>query len=210
MVNIFIEAKDTKTPEAEFLRAILNRLDIPVEAYSLKPTNGYTNLMDSDNAANINAMRVNTDVGEKNLVVFDADSVNNNGGLEKRRDQLLQKKEELGLEFELFLWPDNSNDGDVEILMESIARKDFYPEFFDCFGKYECCISRRKDDDGKQFYSTPNRKGKLHTYFTSLPISKTKKDKVGSGLWQWNNPEIWDLDSDSLTPIKEFLKKHLL
>lgn len=210
MVNIFIEAKDTKTPEAEFLRAILNRLDIPVEAYSLKPTNGYTNLMDSDNAANINAMRVNTDVGEKNLVVFDADSVNNNGGLEKRRDQLLQKKEELGLEFELFLWPDNSNDGDVEILMESIARKDFYPEFFDCFGKYECCISRRKDYDGKQFYSTPNRKGKLHTYFTSLPISKTKKDKVGSGLWQWNNPEIWDLDSDSLTPIKEFLKKHLL
>lgn len=210
MVNIFIEAKDTKTPEAEFLRAILNRLDIPVEAYSLKPTNGYTNLMDSDNAANINAMRVNTDVGEKNLVVFDADSVNNNGGLEKRRDQLLQKKEELGLEFELFLWPDNSNDGDVEILMESIARKDFYPEFFDCFGKYECCISRRKDDDGKQFYSTPNRKGKLHTYFTSLPISKTKKDKVESGLWQWNNPEIWDLDSDSLTPIKEFLKKHLL
>lgn len=210
MVNIFIEAKDTKTPEAEFLRAILNRLDIPVEAYSLKPTNGYTNLMDSDNAANINAMRVNTDVGEKNLVVFDADSVNNNGGLEKRRDQLLQKKEELGLEFELFLWPDNSNDGDVEILMESIARKDFYPEFFDCFGKYECCISRRKDDDGKQFYSTPNRKGKLHTYFTLLPISKTKKDKVGSGLWQWNNPEIWDLDSDSLTPIKEFLKKHLL
>lgn len=209
-MNIFIEAKDTKTPEAEFLRAILNRLDIPVEAYSLKPTNGYTNLMDSDNAANINAMRVNTDVGEKNLVVFDADSVNNNGGLEKRRDQLLQKKEELGLEFELFLWPDNSNDGDVEILMESIARKDFYPEFFDCFGKYECCISRRKDDDGKQFYSTPNRKGKLHTYFTSLPISKTKKDKVGSGLWQWNNPEIWDLDSDSLTPIKEFLKKHLL
>lgn len=210
MVNIFIEAKDRRTPEAEFLTAILDRMGIPVDAYSLKPTNGYTNLMDSDNAANINAMRVNTDVGEKNLVVFDADSGNNNGGLEKRRDQLLKKKEELGLEFELFLWPDNSSDGDVEILMESIARKDLYPEFFGCFGKYECCISRRKDNDGKQFYSTPNRKGKLHTYFTSLPISKMKKDKVGSGAWQWSNPEIWNLDSDSLTPIKEFLKKHLL
>ena len=81
MVNIFIEAKDTKTPEAEFLKAILNRLGIPVDAYSLKPTNGYINLMDSDNASNINAMRVNTDVGEKNLVVFDADSGNNNGCL---------------------------------------------------------------------------------------------------------------------------------
>lgn len=210
MVNIFIEAKDRKTSEAEFLTAILNRLGIPADTYSLKPTNGYTNLMDSDKAVNINAMRVNTDAGEKNLVVFDADSGNNNGGFEKRRDLLLKKKEELGLEFELFLWPDNGRDGDVEVLMESIALKDLYPEFFDCFSKYECCISRRKDDNGKQFYSTPNRKGKLHTYVTSLPISKTKKDKVGSGDWQWYNPEIWDLDSDSLIPIKEFLKEHLL
>ena len=137
MVNIFIEAKDRKTSEAEFLTAILNRLGIPADTYSLKPTNGYTNLMDSDKAVNINAMRVNTDAGEKNLVVFDADSGNNNGGFEKRRDLLLKKKEELGLEFELFLWPDNGRDGDVEVLMESIARKDLYPEFFDCFSKYE-------------------------------------------------------------------------
>lgn len=91
MVNIFIEAKDRKTSEAEFLTAILNRLGIPADAYSLKPTNGYTNLMDSDKAVNINAMRVNTDAGEKNLVVFDADSGNNNGGFEKRRDLLLKK-----------------------------------------------------------------------------------------------------------------------
>ena len=88
MVNIFIEAKDRKTSEAEFLTAILNRLGIPADTYSLKPTNGYTNLMDSDKAVNINAMRVNTDAGEKNLVVFDADSGNNNGGFEKRRDLL--------------------------------------------------------------------------------------------------------------------------
>ena len=120
MVNIFIEAKDRKTSEAEFLTAILNCLGIPIDAYSLKPTNGYTNLMDSDKAVNINAMRVNTDTGEKNLVVFDADYDNNNGGFEKRRDQLLKKKEELGLEFELFLWPDNSSDGDVEESEEAI------------------------------------------------------------------------------------------
>ena len=211
MVNIFIEAKDRKTPEAEFLTAILDQMGVPSDLYSIKPTDGYLNLMDSEKAAaNINAMRVNTDVGEKNLVVFDADSDKNNGGYEKRSEHLLRKRHELGLDFELFLWPDNRSDGEVEVLMESTARRDLYPEFFDCFGKYECCISRRKDDNGKQFYSTPNRKGKLHTYFTSLPISKTKKDKVGSGAWQWNNPEIWNLDSDSLIPIKEFLKKHLL
>ena len=31
MVNIFIEAKDRKTSEAEFLTAILNRLGIPAD-----------------------------------------------------------------------------------------------------------------------------------------------------------------------------------
>lgn len=211
MVNIFIEAKKKDTPEAEFLTAILDQMGVPSDVYSIKPTDGYLNLMDSEKAAaNINAMRVNTDVGEKNLVVFDADCDKNNGGYEVRCKHLLKKKVELGLDFELFLWPDNISDGDVEVLMESIARKDLYPEFFDCFCKYECCISRRKDDDGNPFYSIPNRKGKLHTYFSSLPISKTKKNKVGRGAWQWSDPEIWNLDSDSLIPIKEFLKNHLL
>ena len=143
MVNIFIEAKDRKTPEAEFLTAILDQMGVPSDLYSIKPTDGYLNLMDSEKAAaNINAMRVNTDVGEKNLVVFDADCDKNNGGYEKRSEHLLRKRHELGLDFELFLWPDNRSDGEVEVLMESTARKDLYPEFFDCFGKYECCISR--------------------------------------------------------------------
>lgn len=210
MVNIFIEAKDKKTPEAKFLTAILDRMGISPDKYFLAPTGGYTNLLDSNNAANANAMRANTDAGGKNLVIFDADSSDNNGGFERRRRHLLQKKDEMGLDFELFLWPDNNGDGDVEVLMERIARDDLYPEFFDCFRKYECCISKRKAGDGKPFYSTPNRKGKLHTYITSLPGSRTKKSKSGSGDWQWYDGEIWDLDSESLNPIKGFLAKHLL
>ena len=205
MINIFIEAKDKKTPEYEFLKAILNNMGIPSDSYNLIPTNGYKNLMDSVDASNINEMRANTDVGEKNIVVFDADTETNQGGFAIRREELLKRKTELGLEFELFLWPDNKSDGDVEILMESIARKDLYPEFFDCFGKYERCISKRRDEEGAPFYSTPNRKGKLHTYFTSLPVSKTKKRRVGSGSWLWDNADIWNLDSASLIPIKEFL-----
>ncbi len=45
-----------------------------------------------------------------------------------------------------------------------------------------------------------------------FPYPKRRKIKweVGSGDWQWYNPEIWDLNSDSLIPIKEFLKEHLL
>ena len=154
-------------------------------------------------------MRANTDAGGKNLVVFDADTAANGGGFAVRQNELLNRKAALGLDFELFLWPDNQGDGDVEILMESVARKDLYPEFFDCFSKYEHCMSQRKNEKGESFYTTPNRKGKLHTYFNAIPISKTKKDGFGKGSWRWEDGEIWNLDTESLQPLKAFLQKNL-
>ena len=163
MVKIYIEGKNKKVPESEFLRAILNHIGIPDEKYVFVHTNGYTSLLDAANGVNVEIMRANSDSGGKNLVVFDADTTLNNGGFGKRQKELLEKGKALGLSFELFLWPDNGNDGDVEVLMESIARKDLYPEFFDCFSKYEHCISQRKNEKGEPFYTTPNRKGKLHT-----------------------------------------------
>lgn len=209
MVQIFIEGHNKKVPESEFLSAILKHMGVPLDKYQIMPTDGYTNLMDSPDAPNIELMRANTDAEGKNLVIFDADTAENNGGYDIRRAELLKRKKELGLEFELFLWPNNQSDGDVEVLMESIARKDLYPEFFDCFGKYERCVSQRKNEDGSCFYTTPNRKGKLHTYFHSLPISKAKKDKFGRGQWRWDDPKIWNLDSESLNPIKDFLSSNL-
>lgn len=210
MVKIFIEAKEKNVPESEFLRAVLNHIGVAREQYDIVCTGGYTNLMDSTEMPYIGIIRANTDSGGKNLVIFDADSMNNNGGFAVRRDELISRRDELGLEFDLFLWPDNGNDGDVEVLMEGIARADLYPEFFDCFRKYEHCMSLRKNDKGVPFYSIPNRKGKLHTYFNALPVSKNKKKKFGGGQWCWNDPEIWNLDSDILDPIKDFLLKNLL
>lgn len=210
MVKIYIEGKNKRVPESEFLRAILEHMGVPADSYELVHTNGYTCLLDAANGVNIEVMQANTDAGGKNLVVFDADTATNNGGFSVRQDELLTKGKALGLVFDLFLWPDNGSDGDVEVLMESIARKDLYPEFFDCFGKYEHCISQRKNDKGEPYYTSPNRKGKLHTYFNSLPISNTKKSKFGSGVWRWNDSAIWNLDADTLKPIKDFLSKYLL
>lgn len=209
MVKIFIEAESLNVPESKFLDAILKHIGITPDKYELMPTGGYKNLMDSVKASNVELLQANTDAGGTNLVVFDADTVENNGGFEKRKTELLARRDELDLNFDLFLWPDNSRDGDVEVLMEDIARKDLYPELFDCYSKYEHCISQRKNEDGKTYYHLPNRKNKLHTYFTTLPISQTKRDKAGRGAWLWDDTRIWNLDADSIRPIKEFLLKHL-
>lgn len=209
MVKIFIEGKNKKVPESEFLRTILQHIGVDSGRYELIHTDGYKNLLDSAITSNIEVMRANTDAGGKNLVVFDADTAANGGGFAVRQNELLNRKAALGLDFELFLWPDNQGDGDVEILMESVARKDLYPEFFDCFSKYEHCMSQRKNEKGESFYTTPNRKGKLHTYFNAIPISKTKKDGFGKGSWRWEDGEIWNLDTESLQPLKAFLQKNL-
>lgn len=210
MVKIFIEGKSKRVPESDFLRTILSRIGIADDRYELVHTDGYTNLLSSRITTNIELMRANTDIGGKNLVIFDADSAAaNGGGFAVRRDALVQQRDALGLAFELFLCPNNHDDGNVEVLMESIARKDLYPDFFDCFSKYEHCMSQRKDDKGEPYYSIPNRKGKLHTYFNALPISNTKKKSFGSGSWRWDDADIWNLDAESLNPIKEFLLQNI-
>ena len=210
MVNIFIEGKDSKVPEYGFLTAIIKNIGIQDDKYKIIPVDGYKNLLSSKNSGtNISLMRANVDEGGKNLVIFDADFPGNSGGFAARRDELISNRDSIGIDFELFLWPDNKSDGDVECLMEQIARRDLYPEFFICFSRYECCISKRKKENGEQFYSTPNRKGKLHTYYNSLPISSRKKSKSGGGDWGWNIPEIWNFDAMELQPIKDFLSEHI-
>lgn len=209
MVKIFIEGKDKNVPESDFLLAILNHIGIAPEQYEIVCVGGYTNLMDSKDMPFISILQSNTDSGGRNLVVFDADFPTNKGGFAVRCRELIRRRDELGLDFELFLWPDNNSAGDVEVLMESIARTDLYPEFFCCFSKYENCMLKRKNDRGEPFYCIPNRKGKLHTYFNALPISNNKKKKFGSGQWRWSDPEIWNLDSEALNPIKKFLSNYL-
>lgn len=205
---LFIEAKNKSLPEAAFISTVLEKLGIDSEKYEIICTNGYTNLL-NEKKAFINQMKSNTDDGGKNIVVFDADYNENGGGFQKRKEELLNGGREKGVGFDLFLWPNNEDDGDVELLMERIARKDLYPEFFDCFNDYELCIGSRKDSNGKPFYKTPNRKGKLHTYFNALPISNTRKSEFGRGEWLFDDGNIWDFGSDNLNSIIEFLSRNI-
>ena len=69
-------------------------------------TNGKDNLKGS---ASINRMRSMTDQGGINLVIFDADKDFN-----IRKQEITEWKHKNNLEFELFLFPDNGNIGELE------------------------------------------------------------------------------------------------
>ena len=91
-------------------------------------TNGKDNLKSS---VAINRMRSMTDQGGINLVIFDADN-----NFETRRASILEWKKQNGLEFELFLLPNNQDKGELEDLLENIINPNNRP-IMECCEHYE-------------------------------------------------------------------------
>lgn len=204
MVLIVIEAEQVATPEGVFVKTLFNYLGWKEEDFRILPTRGYTNIRNV-----VPILLSNTQEGGKNLIIFDADYPENGGGYGERKKWLETELSKNSVEYELFLWPDNQSDGDVEVLMEQLARKDKFPEFFSCFAKYERCISSRKKEDGiTPFYTSPNRKGKLATFVSSIPLTNRRRHNLGHGEWMFDNPDIWDLSQIKLLPIGHYIKAH--
>jgi len=207
MVNIYLEAKNDKTPESCFMKALIKQhfpQAIADQDFKIIYVDGKDNLPNV-----VPQFLTNTADGGSNLVIFDADTPENGGGFALRRQDLLNKRNLLNINFDLFLYPANGDDGDVEVLMERIAQKDKHARFFSCFQKYEECISHDKDASGKPRYKTPNRKGKLHTYISAMPLNNKQFRNLGSGQWLFDNPEYWDLNSNALEPLIGFLSNYL-
>ena len=211
MTHIYIEAESNKTPEYNFLKAIIAKFfpDKKEEVdFEFKFLDGVDKLF-SKKTSNIQTIQKAQAEGTKVIVIADADTIEKGWGYEERKKQIEEGMQQNSVSFDYFIYPNNRDEGDVETLMEEIARKDLHKTFFDCFEKYEMCISGENDENGKQKYNTPNLKGKLHTYITAQKLSNKKKSKLGKGNWLFDDKEFWDLDSEVLNPLKEFLKKYL-
>lgn len=202
MVKIFLETQSDRTPEYCFFKTLLVRLGITSDAYEIIAVGGKDKLF---NATNTNLMAVNTLEGGRNVVIFDADSESNCGGYSTRSGEILSERGRKGVDFELFLMPNNSEDGDFETMIDAIARKDLHKNFFDCFNGYEMCIAGHIGVDGNPMYESPNLKAKLYAYITSMRMSNTKHNKVKNGNWLFDNSLYWDIDSPTLEPLKSFL-----
>ena len=105
--------------------------------------------------------------------------------------------------------PNNSDDGDVEVLMETLVCKDLYKDWWDCFEDYEKCVQGATDSEKKQKYNLPNRKAKLHTFISSQQLSNKQRDKIGRGFWLFDDPNYWDFTREELKPLLDFFKEHL-
>jgi hypothetical protein len=197
MNSIFIEGKDKIFIEQYLTYLFENTWNNKV---SITQTNGWTKIDKFDNE-----LKKTTDAGHNNYLIFDADSLTNNGGFVKRLNELEKKKIELNIQFETFLFPNHSEDGDFELLLERIVNPG-HQKLLDCFKQYEDCISQYKN--GEQYiYQLPMRKAKIYSYVDAFPKSRREKEDFKKGDYSFLKMEWWNLQSPSLNPLKEYLQR---
>lgn len=163
---------------------------------------GYQKLKSEDA---IGAMRQNTDMGGVNLVIFDADE-----DTESRRAELLAIKDEFGVEFELFLLPNDKDAGALEDMLENIINPNNQP-VMDSWQTYEGELEKvRIPTKTPPTLTIPAKKTKIYAYLeTLLGTSKSQKKLIKDANRNYENTQHWNLDAEYLEPLKEFLQKWL-
>ncbi len=133
-----------------------------------------------------------TDEGVINITVLDADV-----DAHARRDMVLSDFTRLNIQSHLFLFPNNTTSGEIELALAAIAvdRK-----IIDCFEAYEQCIKG---------YEKPVNKSKIFAYLDALLEPKYKKnnnkDLLQGQNRNYTNPAHWNLYHEYLNPLYNFL-----
>jgi hypothetical protein len=144
-------------------------------------------------------MRINSDQGGINLVIFDADE-----DIEARRAELLAIKKKFDVEFELFLIPNNKEAGALEDLLESIINPN-NQSIFECWKHYEQeLVTLDIPDRTPPPLTTPAKKTKIYGYLEAL-LFKNQNEQIKEKKRNYENALHWNLDAEYLEPLKKFL-----
>ncbi|GAA8810119.1 hypothetical protein HpRN110_03950 [Helicobacter pylori] len=160
-------------------------------------------------------------------IIFDADkkeSQESDAGFDNKLEHIREKFKEKRIDFpreQIFLFPNNQDDGDLETLLLKIAN---HKEFINCFEGYLDCI--KKTEHYKPIKNI--RKNKWYAYLEVFELQKFFQYK-----WDTNNKkneeniiiddkgkikerykeeyeklkEVIDFNSKSLIPLKNFLRQ---
>ncbi len=203
-ILIFVEGPSDKV----FLEVYLYFLeDLPIKNFKVKDVKGKDNL---------SKRLLEIEKYDKTLIVFDADNYKSN---KKEILKVVSKTKQTISEEQIFLFPNNQDNGDLETLLLEIAK---YDEFLKCFEGYLECIKN------KEYYKPIKniRKNMLYAYLEVFELQKFFQYK-----WDTNNKkneeniiiddkgkikekhkeeyeklkEVIDFNSKSLIPLKNFL-----
>ncbi|MCQ2853925.1 hypothetical protein JT054_00835 [Helicobacter pylori] len=147
-ILIFVEGPSDKI----FLEVYLYFLeDFPIKNFKVKDVTGKDNL---------SKRLLETEKYAKTLIIFDADK-----NYESNKKEILSKTQQKITEEQIFLFPNNQDDGDLETLLLEIAKHD---DFLKCFEVYLECIK------SKEHYKPIKniRKNMLYAYLEVFGLEK--------------------------------------
>ncbi|MFP5992050.1 DUF3226 domain-containing protein [Helicobacter pylori] len=203
-ILIFVEGPSDKV----FLEVYLYFLeDLPIKNFKVKDVKGKDNL---------SKRLLEIEKYDKTLIVFDADNYKSN---KKEILTVVSKTKQTISEEQIFLFPNNQDDGDLETLLLEIAKHD---EFLKCFEGYLECIK------SKEHYKPIKNisKSKWYAYLEVFELQNFFKDKrnkndkkneekiiiddKGKIRKEYKEEyeklkEVIDFNSKSLIPLKNFL-----
>ncbi|EMH33541.1 hypothetical protein HMPREF1425_01504 [Helicobacter pylori GAM71Ai] len=201
-ILIFVEGPSDKA----FLEVYLYFLgNFPIKNFKVQNIKGKDNL--SERLLEIEKY-------DKTLIIFDADikkeSQESDAGFDNKLKYIHEKFQEKGIDFpkeQIFLFPNNQDDGDLETLLFKIAKHD---EFLKCFEGYLECIK------SKEHYKPIKniRKSKWYAYLEALCLTDlyTKDVFDSKGKIKEKHKEEYeklkkaiDFNSNFLIPLKNFL-----
>ncbi len=191
-ILIFVEGPSDKV----FLEAYLYFLeDIPIKNFKVKDVTGKDNL---------SKRLLEIEKYDKTLIIFDADK-----DYESNKKEILSKTQQKITEEQIFLFPNNQDDGDLETLLLEIAKHD---EFLKCFEGYLECIKSKehykpiKNISKSKWYAYLEALGlenltKIHIFDNESKIKEKHKEEYEK------LKEVIDFNSNSLIPLKKFLEQ---
>lgn len=206
MINIYVEGK----PDERLIEGIIkNKFPTTTAAYKIVTTGGYTNIKKHTILSEEN--RDNEGI---NLVVFDADSSTQpDGGVLKRKEYITAQNIFVD---DVFLFPNNTDDGDIEILLEQIVNPN-HQQIINSFNRFQ------EDIGSKDFTTTPDvckyivpaQKSKIFAYADILKNSYAEHKNSAKNIslldtrvYCLPDTDFWDLESEALLPLIQFLQKY--
>ncbi|MGL2668484.1 DUF3226 domain-containing protein [Helicobacter pylori] len=195
-ILIFVEGSRDKV----FLEVYLYFLEyFPIKNFKVKSAKGKDNL---------SKRLLENEKYDKTLIIFDADK-----DYESNKKEILKvvskTQQQKITEEQIFLFPNNQDNGDLETLLLEMAKHD---KFLKCFEGYlECLKSKEHYKPIKNI-----RKNMLYAYLEVLGLENLKKTNIdvfdSKGKIKEKHKEeyeklkeVIDFNSKSLIPLKDFL-----
>jgi len=138
------------------------------------------------------SIQQNNDDNKQTILILDADN-----DFKQRKLEVLNDFQGYNIPVQLFLFPNDGTNGNLEDLLTQIAVDQ---EIIKCFSQYEQCI---------RGYELPVSKARIFAYLDALLPAKNKKNNSKDLLQPENrnyrNTAHWNLHHQYLQPLHDFL-----